>query len=236
MSQYTNAVLITGGSKRLGLQFSLKTLELGYSVIVHYHSDNSNAKDILKSDILKNRVHFIKHDLTESPELILEKAVKLPVNLIGLVNNASIFTEGNLNDIDNLQKILLINSLAPARINSAFYKLVKKGWIVNITDAIIEKPNCRFQNYRISKLLLKELTRQQAYLFAPNLRVNAIAPGAMMPASFEDQTYFDELSKKIPLHSTGDINSLMNAYEFLVNSQYVTGEIIRVDGGWNIVS
>ncbi len=236
MSQRTDAVLITGGSKRLGLQFALKTLELGFSAVIHYRNDISDALKAINSEELKNRVHFIQHDLTEKPELILDKAFDLPVNLVGLINNASIFTEGNLNDINDLKKIIWINALVPAQINTCFAKKIKKGWIINITDAIIEKPNSRFQNYRISKLLLQQLTRQQAYLFAPNLRVNALAPGAMLPASTEDQHYFNSLSEIIPMHTSGDIRSLMNAYEFLINSPYITGETIRVDGGWNIVS
>ena len=236
MSQRTDAVLITGGSKRLGLQFALKTLELGFSAVIHYRNDISEALKTISPKELKDRVHFIQHDLSEKPELILDKALNLPVNLVGLVNNASIFTEGNLNDIDDLKKIIWINALVPAQINTFFARKIKKGWIINITDAIIEKPNSRFQNYRISKQLLQQLTRQQAYLFAPNLRVNALAPGAMIPASTEDQHYFNSLSEIIPMHTTGDLHSLMNAYEFLIKSPYITGETIRVDGGWNIVS
>jgi len=236
MSQRTDAVLITGGAKRLGLQFALKTLELGFSAVIHYRSDISEALKAISSKELSNRVYFIQHDLSEKPEQILDKALNLPINLIGLINNASVFTEGNLKNIDDLKKILWINALVPAQINSFFAEKIKKGWIINITDAIVEKPNSRFQNYRISKQLLQQLTRQQAYLFAPNLRVNALAPGAMIPASSEDQHYFDSLSEIIPMHTTGDINSLMNAYEFLIKSPYITGEIIRVDGGWNIVS
>ncbi len=236
MPQITDAVLITGGSKRLGLQFALKTLELGFSAVIHYRNDISDALKAINSKELKKRVHFIQQDLSEQPELILDKALDLPVNLVGLINNASIFTEGNLNDIDDLKKIIWINALVPAQINTFFAKKIKKGWIINITDAIIKKPNSRFQNYRISKQLLEQLTRQQAYLFAPNLRVNALAPGAMIPASTEDQHYFNSLSEIIPMNTTGDIHSLMNAYEFLINSPYITGETIRVDGGWNIVS
>lgn len=236
MSQRTDAVLITGGSKRLGLQFALKTLELGFSAVIHYRSDISEVLKAISAKELNNRVYFIQHDLSEKPELILDKALNLPINLVGLINNASIFTEGNLRDIDDLKKIIWINALVPAQINSCFAEKIKKGWIINITDAIIEKPNSRFQNYRISKQLLQQLTRQQAYLFAPNLRVNALAPGAMIPASSEDQHYFDSLSEIIPMHTTGDIRSLMNAYEFLIKSPYITGETIRVDGGWNIVS
>lgn len=236
MSQVTNAVLITGGSKRIGLQFALKTLELGFSVIIHYRNDISTALEAINTHELKNRVHFIQHDLSELPEMVLDKALDLPLKLVGLINNASIFTEGNLYDIDDLKKIIWTNALVPAQLNTSFFHKIKNGWIINITDAIIDKPNKRFQNYRISKMLLQQLTRQQAYLFAPNIRVNALAPGAMLPASFEDQHYFDSLTEIIPLGTTGDLTSLMNAYEFLVKSSYITGETIHVDGGWNIVS
>lgn len=235
MSQNREAVLITGGSKRLGLQFAQKSLEMGYCVIIHYRSDNSEALRTFQSSPFKNQVHFIQHDLSDSPETLIEKTSTLNIKLTGLVNNASIFTEGNLFDIDDLEKTLYINAIAPARLSASFCVQAKYGWIINITDAMIERPNSKFQNYRISKLLLKEFTRQQAFLYSPDIRVNAIAPGAMLPASFEDQHYFDSLAEIIPMRKTGDLQSLTNAYEFLIRSTYITGQTISVDGGWNLI-
>jgi NAD(P)-dependent dehydrogenase (short-subunit alcohol dehydrogenase family) len=91
-----------------------------------------------------------------------------------------------------------------------------------------------YQNYRISKLLLEEITRQQALLYAPAIRVNAIAPGAMLPSE-GNEAYFATLSEKIPLRSTGDLRSLTDAYSFLIKNHYITGQVLRVDGGWGLI-
>ncbi|NLD99695.1 MAG: SDR family oxidoreductase [Fibrobacter sp.] len=236
MSSISEAVLITGGTKRLGYQIALKTLKMGYSVIIHYRNDSGINLQSLFPPEYKNRVYFIQQELQTEPENLIKIAASHPVTLCGLVNNASIFETGNLADIDHLKKILNINSLIPAILANAFTTTVNNGWIINITDANIRTPNSRFQNYRISKLILEELTKQLAFLYAPKFRVNAIAPGAMLPATHEDQQYFKQLAEKIPLQSTGDISSLVDAYEFLVKTPYITGEIIHIDGGWHLTN
>ncbi|NLP01981.1 MAG: SDR family NAD(P)-dependent oxidoreductase [Fibrobacter sp.] len=235
MARKTQAVLITGGAKRLGLCFARKALEMGYSVIVHYRSSLYDAKIVLfKSAKHKDKVFFVKHDLSTSPETLIDKCSDLPVDLCGLVNNASLFTTGNLQKPDHLEEILRVNVIAPLRLSTRFCELAGKGWIINITDSNISRPNHNFQNYRISKLFLEEITRQQAFLFAPSIRVNAIAPGAMLPSDAENTQYFHSLSEKIPLGKTGDLRSLTDTFEFLVNTPYLTGEVIRVDGGWHL--
>jgi NAD(P)-dependent dehydrogenase (short-subunit alcohol dehydrogenase family) len=235
MSLNTKAVLITGGSKRLGLELALRTLHMGFSVIIHYRSDYKNLQNIIPKQFI-NQVYFIQQELHNKPETLIEKALQIPPTLVGLINNASIFEEGNLLNLTHLQKILDINSLIPAILGTHFYTTVKNGWIINITDANLKRPNKRFQNYRISKLLLEEITKQQAYLFAPHIRVNAIAPGAMLPGKNEDEQYFETLAENIPLGVTGDIGSLIDAYEFLVKTPYITGEILHIDGGWHLVT
>ncbi|NLG17772.1 MAG: SDR family oxidoreductase [Fibrobacter sp.] len=237
MARKPEAVLITGGAKRLGLQFARKALEMGYAVIIHYRSTCSKeCLKLLKSAAYKDLVYFIKQDLEFSADNLIDKSLELPVTLRGLVNNASTFSKGNLKNPDNLEEILNINTIAPIRLATRFYELVRKGWIINITDANIKRPNINFQNYRISKLFLEEITHQQAFLFAPSIRVNAIAPGAMLPADSESRQYFNSLSVKIPLARTGDLSSLTDAFAFLVNTPYVTGEVIKVDGGWNLTA
>jgi NAD(P)-dependent dehydrogenase (short-subunit alcohol dehydrogenase family) len=116
----------------------------------------------------------------------------------------------------------------------AFLQAACSGWIINITDAVIKRPNINFQNYRISKLFLSELTRQMAFTFAPSMRVNAIAPGAMLPSIHTSPEQLENLKANIPLKRTGDISAFRDAYAFLVSNSYITGEEIRIDGGWHL--
>lgn len=228
------AVIVTGGIKRLGLVFAKKTLEMGYKAIIHYRSDVDATAENLASQY-PGDVLFVQRELTDNPESLIDIALEYNVSVCGLVNNASVFSTGNMSDIGHFEELLSINTIVPARLNAAFSRKIGKGWIINISDANIHAPNLNYQNYRISKLLLEEFTRQQAVLFAPSVRVNAIAPGAMMPAKEEENSYFAKLEQIIPMKSTGNINALTDAYSFLVNNDYITGHILPVDGGLNLI-
>lgn len=235
MNTNPEAVLITGASHRLGLAIALKSIDLGFHTIIHYRTERNELTEILSNKPeLKSHLSTIQHELTQSPEQLIDRALSLPLKLTGLVNSASTFTPGNLTDSDHFEHILNNNALIPSRLAAHFYNKAGNGWIINITDAICNKPNIRFQNYRITKALLELITRQQALLFAPQIRVNAIAPGAMLPGQDEDSDYFKTLESYIPMKKTGDIESLLQTYAYLIKTPYINGQIIRVDGGWSI--
>lgn len=233
----SKAILITGASKRLGLHFAKTSLDMGYAVIIHYHNPLS---DIEKKQLFKqqfyNKVFYIQYDLSDQPEKLLDRISDFPVELEGLVNNASVFSKGNLSNISHFESLFKINFAAPMKLSQRFSEIVKNGWIINITDSNNRKFNRNFQNYRLTKLFLEELTRQQASLYAPDIRVNGIAPGAILPSNEHEAKYFLALAEKIPLGRTGDIQSLMDAFRFLVNASFITGEIVKIDGGLNLVS
>jgi NAD(P)-dependent dehydrogenase (short-subunit alcohol dehydrogenase family) len=164
----------------------------------------------------------------------VEQAQSMCRRLVGLVNNASLFTPGNLADPAHLAALLESNALVPAALAAAFAARARSGWIVNITDANIKAPNRTWQNYRISKLLLEELTRQQAFLCAPRFRVNAIAPGAILPASGSSAASFRALADRIPLRRTGSLADIRAAFAGLLSAPYVTGQVLYVDGGRHV--
>ncbi|MCX7726689.1 MAG: SDR family NAD(P)-dependent oxidoreductase [Chitinispirillaceae bacterium] len=229
------AILITGASKRLGLQMAIESLRMGYYVIIHYRSTKKEATEWIRLHPEYNKkLFFIKQELSLEPEKIIDRSMEFPCRLVGLVNNASIFSTGNLTNIKHLKEIININFFVPASLGTAFYKRLKKGWIINISDAGIKKPNEKWQNYRMSKFFLEELTRQQAFLFAPNVRVNAIAPGPILPVNTEEKKLFQKISNKIPIKNPISVDSFLKAYTFLVENSSCTGEILRVDGGWHL--
>ena len=235
MNSIPEAILITGASQRLGLVYAKKCIQLGFSVLLHYRTMHRELETLLASEPqFKNNIFLIKQELSDNPEKLLDTALTFPVTIVGLVNNASIFTEGNLHDYTHFEHIFTNNALTPLRLSNYFYQKIRRGWIINITDAMCSHSNIRYQNYRISKYILELLTQQQALLFAPTIRVNGIAPGAILPAYGENE-YFKNLKNSIPLKKTGDIASLLNAFSFLIETPYIAGEIVKIDGGWNIL-
>lgn len=237
MTKKPEAILITAGTKRIGFHLAKAALDAGYSVILHYRTSNRQAQGWLaKHPVYEGRVFFIRQDLCISPENLITQALAFPCRLTGLVNNASVFSPGNLRDTAHLAQMIEIHFTIPARLGTAFAANVTSGWIINITDAMIKTPNATYQNYRMSKLLLEELTRQQAFTFAPGIRVNAIAPGAILPSMYESKATFARLRASIPLGATGSPKMITDAFRFLVDHEYCTGQILSIDGGWHLKS
>ncbi|MBD3240893.1 MAG: SDR family oxidoreductase [Chitinivibrionales bacterium] len=230
------AVLITSGTKRLGLAFAKESLALGFDVLLHYRTHTREARRWLSRHAdLAAHTHFIQKDITpENARELISESLSIAPRLVGLVNNASSFSKGALQDIDHFAATIRTNALVPAALTSAFAAAVTRGWVINVTDAHISAINIPHQNYRVSKMLLTELTRQQAALYAPKVRVNAIAPGPMLPAPGDSRERFESLAKGIPLGRTGSPNLLRPAFSYLVTAEYVTGEVLHVDGGWHL--
>jgi NAD(P)-dependent dehydrogenase (short-subunit alcohol dehydrogenase family) len=230
MNPNPKAVLITGASDRIGLELVKESLAMGYHVVLHYRSSPQPALSVLKDD---SRVTFLQAELTESPEKFMEEVFKLPLTIEGLVNNASVFEKGNFTDPDHFNNVISVNVMVPLKLSAAFSR-VKNGWIINITDARTKPKNKNYQNYRVSKMLLDEITEQLAFLYAPAIRINAIAPGAVLADVNRSSDQFDQFTKNIPLGKTGDISHIRQTFRFLVENDYITGCVIPVDGGWHL--
>jgi NAD(P)-dependent dehydrogenase (short-subunit alcohol dehydrogenase family) len=233
-SKKQKAVIITGGAKRLGFEFAKKSLAMGYAVVIQYRSTKKESEEWLSTHPeYRHCTHFVHHELQECTDSFWKKIERLPLTVTGLVNNASVFHEGDITDLDNFHTTLTINSLVPLALGVRLYRSGQQGWIINITDARISRPNKRYQNYRIAKQLLTDLTSQMAFRFAPRVRVNAIAPGAMLPSD-DDTERFESLAQQVPMGRVGALDSLARTFEFLVTDSYITGEVICIDGGWHL--
>lgn len=237
MPKLPDAVLITAGTQRLGFYIAQTALEMGFAVVLHYRTSDRRARQWLQRHPEYNgMVHFIRQDLTAEPASVIEAAMQLPCKLTGLVNNASVFSKGDLFAAEHLRSMLEIHFFVPAVLGASFAERVKHGWIINMTDALSHHPNLSWQNYRLSKALLEELTRQQALLFAPGCRVNAIAPGAVLPSRGSGKAEFRALADIIPLRKTSPVSALAETFRFLVSNTSCTGQIVNVDGGWHLTA
>jgi len=230
-------VFITAGTKRIGFAISEYLLKKGFNLIVHYRSEGPEVQKL--ADIAQNTYHrsilFSPGDLTDPAYTPVQPAWK-PLALQGIVHNASEYSKGNLFDYNHLNKMLMIHALQPVRITTMLKEyFCPESWVIHLTDANSRKVDLDFQNYRIAKNLLSNLTQQLATLLAPHTRVNAIAPGAMLPAPNQSEEEFKKTLETIPLSTYPETDYITKAIDFLIEHPFITAQTIHVDGGRHIL-
>ena len=154
-----------------------------------------------------------------------------------LINNASTFYPTPIDEIseDHWEKLIGSNLKGPLFLIQGLKKNLKKsnGSIINITDTNLTKGVANYSIYSAAKAGLEAITKGLARELAPEIKVNAIAPGAMLEPP--DVTWTEEQKNKvienIPLKRMGSEKDIANAVKFLANSEYITGQTIKVDGG-----
>jgi NAD(P)-dependent dehydrogenase (short-subunit alcohol dehydrogenase family) len=231
--------LVTGAARRVGRAISLALAGAGANVAVHYNRSADEA-DSLADEIrrLGRRAECFQADLAD-PDAIegLFAAVgKVMPSLLVLVNNASTYPRTPLETLtaDQWDAVLAVNARAPALcIRHAAAIMPDGGSIVNITDSGAQDGWAGYPAYCASKAALESLTRSAARALAGrNIRVNAVGPGVV---AWEDQT--DEAVKAkvlahVPMKRPGSPEDIAAAVVFLAKSDYITAQILRVDGGW----
>ena len=124
-----------------------------------------------------------------------------------------------------------VHAVAPALLGRALYLRPEARHLVNLLDSKITGPDPEHLPYHLSKRMLADLTRVMARSFAPRLAVNAIAPGAMLPATGGDPSEFAALADTVPLGRTGRPEDVARAARYILESDFVTGQVLFVDGG-----
>jgi pteridine reductase len=238
-------VLITGGAKRVGATICRRLHRAGASVMLHFRSSAGEAR-LLQAELNHVRpksVALIQADLLDVAKLpsLVEQTVQTFGRLDALVNNASTFYQTTIGDIgiDDWNNLIGTNLEAPLFLAQAAAPALKKsqGSIVNITDIHAERPLKSYVVYSVAKAGLVGLTRSLARELAPDVRVNAVAPG---PILWPDEEVFDEIARQriishTPLRREGSPDDIAKAVHYLLSeAPYVTGETINVDGGRHI--
>jgi len=238
-------VLITGGAKRVGAAICRHLHSAGANLMLHYRVSAGEAR-LLQAELnhqRKDSVALIQADLLDIAKLpaMVEQTVQSFGRLDALVNNASSFFQTPVGEITAAawEDLIGTNLRAPLFLSQAAAPALKKslGAIVNITDIHAERPLKNYVVYSVAKAGLVGLTRSLARELAPEVRVNAIAPG---PILWPDDETFDELSRQriishTPLKREGTPEDIAKAVHFLLaEATYVTGETINVDGGRHV--
>ena len=233
------AILVTGAAKRVGRIFALACARAGADVAIHHgHSDAEAEKVREEIKDLGRKAWIFKADLSDSSQarnLIPQINESAPVH--GLVNSAAIFEPLSLKEttIETWEKHLAINLTAPFLLSQSFAQQGKGGGrIVNILDWRALRPGADHFPYTISKASLAAMTKSLAVALAPDVTVNGLALGAILPPS--DGARNPEIIKNVPMKRWADEDEVERALIFLLTSpEYITGEIIHVDGGRHLV-
>jgi len=237
-------IFLTGGAKRIGKTTCKHFHEEGFNIIFHYNSSSSEALAIQEE---LNRIRedscFILQADFNNPESVqdLQKGVsKITDNLAVLVNNASSFyptpiKEASVNEWNNL---MATNASIPLFLTQALLPFLRKGkgCVINISDTLAPSGIKNFSLYSGAKSALEGITKSLAKELAPEIRVNAISPGAILWP--EDEDLSEEQQKirlsRVPLGRIGNPRDISSVAVFLSDAKYITGQVIKVDGGRSI--
>jgi pteridine reductase len=238
--------LITGGAHRIGATFAHALHARGMKLVIHYHSSEASAH-ALQGELLAQRpgsVLLVRGDLANGDRLtrnLVHETVETFGRLDLVVNNAARFYPTPMGSVTETQwdDVVGTNLRAPYFLSQAAAPHLRKhnGCIVNVADIYGERPLPNFPLYSISKAGLIMLTKSLARELAPDVRVNAIAPGAILwPEHEMDEMAQQRIISRTPLKRTGDPSDIARALLYFVcDGAFVTGQVLNVDGGRSVV-
>lgn len=234
--------LVTGGARRLGRAFVLALADAGMDVIVHYgHAAREAEETVAQVRGRGARAVALQADLqsAEDAARVVERAAEVLAPPHVLINSAAIFLPGTVmdTDLENWSRHFRINLRAPFLLIQSFARLLgdRPGKVVNIADWRAAYPGRQYLAYTLSKAALLTLTQMAARELAPHIQVNALALGAVLPPPGKDEAYVQRLVQRVPARRTARLEEITDALLFLLRNDYITGEILFVDGGAHLI-
>jgi pteridine reductase len=231
--------IVTGGAVRLGRAMALALAERGAWLAIHYGSSAGAAQEtVARIHAMGGDAVAIQADLRQTTEAqaLVARAAEHFGQLDILVNSAAIFKPGDWSDTTEADwdEHMAINLKAPFFASQAFAAHVgreRRAHIINMADWRAARPNAHYIAYTLTKAALITMTHSLALALAPNIQVNAIAPGLILPPPGKDQADLDRMAEKIPARRIGSPADVIKALLFLLDSDFVTGDVIPVTGG-----
>ncbi|MFV2007484.1 MAG: SDR family NAD(P)-dependent oxidoreductase [Longimicrobiales bacterium] len=233
-----SVALVTGGAVRIGRAITLGLVDAGYDVVVNYYSSENPARELVQLVEARGREALIVQgdisnpgDVARIGETVRSRFDRLDI----LVNSASSFHATSLLDIhsDEWDRVLEVNLKGPHLVVRECVDLLRaaRGVVVNIADHMGLEPWVHYAHHSVSKAALIHLTRIQAKALAPEIRVNAIAPGLVLaPEALSEEELASEIAATA-LKAAGSPDDVVRTVLFLASSPYITGQLIVVDGG-----
>lgn len=235
--------VVTGGGVRLGRAIALGLADTGHDVVVHYHRSRGPADEVVERiGALGGRAEGVQADLSR-PEGVAALARGVTDHfgrLDLLVNSAASFDATPLLEVDaeRWDAVMDLNLRGPFLVTRALAPLLSasRGSVINLVDLSALHPWVRYPHHAVSKAGLLHLTRIMARVLAPEVRVNAIAPGTVLPPDDYPDAEREREIARTPLRRIGTPDDVVRAVHFLATSPFVTGELIVVDGGRSLAS
>lgn len=236
--------LVTGGARRVGRALSLALARAGADVVVNYFQSAEAAEQTVADIVALGRRAIAIHGDVASKEvadMLVRRTAETFGRLDVLVNNASTFETAPLLAIteEEWDRVLAVNLKGPFLLSQAAAPLLRRdggGVIVNIADLSAFQPWPSYAHHSVSKAGLVHLTRVLALALAPDIRANCIAPGTVLPPEGYTEEELLQSIARAPLKKIGDPDDVARALLYLVESDFVTGEVVVVDGGRMLLS
>ena len=230
--------LVTGGAVRVGRAISLGLARAGHDIVIAYRSSSAEAETLDEeiTSLGRTLVH-VQADLREAraADRLIDTVRTSFGRLDVLVNSAASFRSVSLLDVDadEWDQVMNLNLRAPHLMVRAAADMLResKGCVVNITDLSAWQAWSAYPHHAVSKAGLAHLTRVQARALAPEVRVNGIAPGAVLPPDDWPEERWAPLAERAALQRTGSPEDVVQALLYLIGADFVTGHILPVDGG-----
>ena len=240
--------LVTGAARRLGKAFALTLARHGFAILLHYNSSgNEFPATAAEIAALGVPVFPLQADLTDAAQItllfsaideIIARQAGLIAPLSVLVNSAARMRRADARSLSAVEfdAGLAINLRAPFLCaQQAFLRMQPGGLIVNLSDVGAGRAWTGYPDYAVGKSGLESLTRNLARAFAPGVRVNAIAPGLVLPADDMSPDEWERLVGRLPLRRSASLAEITSTLEFLLKNEYITGQTIVVDGGYSLL-
>lgn len=234
-------VLITGAGLRIGRQLALSFADAGASVVIHYHRSEKEAHSLFEQLNTTGEGHeLICADLADQDALrgLIPRLIGKGLGLNCLVNNASFYRRCALMEVDR-KRILNdyeINFVAPFLLMRDFAYYCEEGSIINILDQRVRTVDPCASTYGFAKKSLRDATEAAAVEWAPRIRVNAVAPGLVLPPRGVPSAKMERLMANVPMGRTSPPEEVADACLFLAAAETITGQILYVDGGMHLVN
>jgi len=240
MSIEGKTALVTGAALRIGQAIALALAEQQVKVVIHYRHSAEPAEALRRSLVTRGHQAFsvmADFDRPEEADALIERARAAAGPIHILVNSASEFHPEPLDAMTHasLVREVTVNAWAPFALTRAFARQAASGKVINFIDAQITGYDLTHASYILSKHLLATLTAMTALQYAPGITVNAVAPGLILPPEGRDESYLDRLATALPLKRHGSPADITRAVLFLLQSDFVTGQVIYVDGGRHLI-
>jgi len=228
--------LVTGGARRLGKEIALSLARQGADIILHYFQSRQEADDTSEEiRMLGRKCRISSHNLSDA-----DFTEKWFGNLIGengcpdiLINSASSYYEDTYKNmrVEKLQDSMNLHVYSPLVMIRMMYEVGRGGSVVNLLDTRVADRDPFHASYHLGKRGLSSITRDLAAEFAPVLRINAVAPGIVLPPDGQGEEWIERLKSTNLLLEMGTALDVSDAVLFLAEARFTTGQIIFVDGG-----